>query len=130
MVPGFYAVAAFLFARRITVRGASMVPALRPGERVLFDRLAYRAGDPRPGDLVLAHHPARPGIRFIKRVAYPPEGVTLAAGEVWLLGDNPDGSTDSRALGPFRREDITARGWLVYWPPERFRRLEVEGMPS
>jgi nickel-type superoxide dismutase maturation protease len=117
-VPGLYAVLAFLTARRVVVRGPSMYPALRPGDRVLFDRLAYRLDDPSPGDIVLARHPARPGVRFIKRVA----GVSGADGYE-LLGDNADASTDSRTLGRFRRQDIAGRGWLVYWPPERVRRL-------
>jgi len=100
-----------------------MYPALRPGDRILFDRLAYRLEGPRKGDIVLARHGARPGVRFIKRVASAPDGTSLASGQYWLLGDNADGSTDSRQLGPFRREDITARAWLLYWPPVRAGRI-------
>ena len=117
-VPGAYTLIALLAARRIVVRGDSMYPALRPGERVLFDRLAYRIDDPQPGEVVLARHPARPGVRFLKRVA-----AVHADGEYWLLGDNPDASTDSRQLGAFRRGDIVARAWWVYWPPDLMRRL-------
>jgi signal peptidase I len=118
-----YSLLAVLFARRIIVRGTSMYPTLRSGERLLFDRLAYRLSGPRRGDIVLARHPARPGVRFIKRVVPPPERSGLPTGQFWLLGDNTDASTDSRQLGPFSRDDIIARGWLVYWPPERYRRL-------
>jgi signal peptidase I len=146
-----------------------MYPALRPGEAVLFDRLAYVRSRPRRGDVVLAKHPARPGLRLVKRVAAVPgdtpepfvlslskdpsspapaepaeacpkhsrraearscsDALTpagtgvLARGEYVLLGDNADLSTDSRQLGVFRREDILARGWLAYWPPEKFRFL-------
>ena len=119
-IPGVYALLAFLTARRIAVRGGSMLPALAPGERVLFDRLAYVLDRPRTGDIVLARHPARPGVRMIKRVA---EREGLGRGEYWLLGDNAEGSTDSRTLGAFRRRDIVGRAWVVYWPAERFRRL-------
>jgi len=140
-VPGLYTVIAFVCARRVTIRGWSMYPAVRPGEAALFDRLAYVRSRPRRGDIVLAKHPARPGLRLVKRVAgapgdavprgrdgppgrlYAPDSPTLGRGEYWLLGDNADLSTDSRQLGVFRREDILARGWLVYWPPERFRAL-------
>jgi hypothetical protein len=87
----------------------------------LFDRLAYRLEEPQVGDVVLARHRDRPGVRLVKRIAPPPR--QLAHGEYWLLGDNPDRSTDSRELGPFRRGDITARGWLVYWPPVRTGRI-------
>ena len=117
-VPGCYSVLAFLTARRVIVRGRSMEPALMPGERVLFDRLAYVRGEPQVGHIVLARHPARPGVRVIKRVAeVDPEGGFV------LLGDNAEESTDSRTLGPFRREDIVGRAWVVYWPADRFRVL-------
>jgi nickel-type superoxide dismutase maturation protease len=127
-LPGLCPLLAFLTARRVLVRGWSMYPALRPGERVLFDRMAYALSPPRPGDIVLASHPARPGVRLLKRVtagpgdSFSPDGV-LGEDEYALLGDAPDFSTDSRQLGPVRRDDIHARAWIVSWPPERFRRL-------
>jgi len=129
-IPGLYPLLAFLTARRVAVRGWSMHPTLSPGERVLFDRLAYQAGAPRRGDIVLAVHPARPGVRMIKRVAGTPDDIvvgpdgTLVLGEdeYWLVGDADDVSTDSRQLGPFWRRDILARAWLVYWPPGSLRR--------
>jgi len=117
-VPGGYAILAFLTAKRMVVRGRSMMPTLVPGERVLFDRLAYVSERPRVGDIVLARHPARPGARMIKRIAE-----MVGRDEYWLLGDNAGASTDSRTVGPFQRRDIVARAWLVFWPPERFRRL-------
>jgi len=121
VLPPLYVPLAFLVARRVEVRGRSMVPALIPGERVLFDRLAYEVREPRRGDVVLARHPSRSGVLMIKRVAERErEGYVL-------LGDNPDASTDSRRLGLFRREDILARGWLIYWPPERFRLIDHTG---
>ena len=152
-VPLAYALLAFLAARRVAVRGWSMSPVLRDRDRVLFDRLAYARGRPERGDIVLAAHPARPGIRIIKRLAGLPgdtvaiegnrcwvngerighlpgeprgdsrPGRTLERGEYFLAGDDLDFSTDSRELGPVRRADILARGWLVYWPPDRVRRL-------
>jgi nickel-type superoxide dismutase maturation protease len=118
-VPGLYSLIAFTLAKRIVVRGRSMIPALLPGERVLFDRLAYLREEPQVGDIVLARHPARPRVRFIKRIAE-----VSAAGEYVLRGDNPDESTDSRALGPFRREDLAGRAWVVYWPADAFRVVE------
>jgi nickel-type superoxide dismutase maturation protease len=102
-----------------------MSPALSPGERVLFDRLAYRLEMPLVGDLVLARHPARPRVRLIKRVG---EKEGLAPDQFWLLGDNFEESTDSRTLGPFSGEDILGRAWVVYWPAARFRVME-RGLP-
>jgi nickel-type superoxide dismutase maturation protease len=114
-IPGMYSLLAFLAARRVVVRGRSMLPVLEPGERVLFDRLAYVLAPPRAGDIVIARHPARPGVRIIKRIA---EKIT--GDEYWLLGENADESTDSRVLGTFQRQNIVARAWVVFWPPERF----------
>src|SRR3972149_2217737 len=79
-LPGVYQALAFLLARRGVVRGPSMYPTLAPEERVLFDRLAYRRGAPRRGDVVLASHPQRPGTRIIKRIAGAP-GERVTVGE-------------------------------------------------
>jgi signal peptidase I len=95
-----------------------MLPALSAGERVLFDRLAYVVHQPQVGDIVLARHAARAGVRMIKRVA---QGEGLGPDELWLLGDNVEESTDSRTLGVFRRRDVLGRAWVVYWPAGRFR---------
>lgn len=152
-LPLAYAFIAFLVARRVAVSGWSMAPALRHGDRVLFDRLAYLRDRPSRGDVVLAMHPARPGIRMVKRlVGLPgdevaiegnrcwvngerighvpgePQGVsklarTLGKGEYFLAGDDLDFSTDSRELGPVQRRELLARGWVVYWPPVRVGRL-------
>lgn len=119
-VPGVYSLLAFLTAKRVIVRGRSMVPALMAGERVLFDRLAYLLDSPSVGDIVLVRHEARPSVRMIKRIA---ECEGPGRDELWLLGDNAKESTDSRTLGAFRRRDIVGRAWVVYWPVERFRWL-------
>jgi signal peptidase I len=126
-----YAVLAFVAARRVRIDGRSMYPVLLPGERALFDRLAFVRDRPRRGDIVLAVRLARPGRRMVKRIAGAPgdlvqdggEPRLLARGEYWLLGDNPAESTDSRTLGPFGRRQLLARGWIVYWPAERYRTL-------
>ncbi len=129
-----------------------MVPTLTPGECVLFDRLAYRDALPQRGDVVLAMHPTEQPTRIVKRVAGlpgdsvafeadgcwvngepfggtdgapPPSArvITLADGEWFLLGDAPHASSDSREFGPVTRDHIHARAWLVYWPPNRMRRV-------
>jgi nickel-type superoxide dismutase maturation protease len=127
-VPGVYATLAFFVARRITVRGPSMAPLLLPGERVLFDRLAYVRNRPRAGDVVLVAHPLRPELRMVKRLAGVPRdligGRMLGRGEYWVLGDNAEESTDSREFGPVRRRDLLGRAWVRYWPAERWKVYE------
>jgi signal peptidase I len=123
-VPGVYGTLAFFLARRIRVRGRSMAPALLPGERLMFDRLAYVRNPPRAGDVVWVAHPLRPELRMVKRLAGVPGdtlgGRTLGRGEYWLLGDNTDESTDSRDFGPVRCRELLGRAWVRYWPVERW----------
>ena len=116
-------------ATRVQVEGPSMAPALCAGDRVLVNRLAYRLGPPRPGEIVLARVSAVPGGLTVKRVAgactNPSANGTRAAGTEWLLllGDNPTASTDSRHFGPVPRAAIRGRVWYRYWPPGRRGRL-------
>lgn len=128
-IPGVYSLVAFLVARRVTVHGWSMAPAVLPDEQWLFDRLAYLHARPRAGDIVLVAHPLQRNLRMVKRVAgVPGEDIddsarTLGRGEYWVEGDNADASTDSREFGPVRRADLLGRAWLRYWPVERWRRF-------
>lgn len=79
-----------------------MSPTVRDGD-VLLVRFGAA---PAPGDVVLVRWSARPEQLSVKR-AVRPEGDGW-----WVLGDNPDGSTDSRALGPANVVGIaSARMW-------------------
>jgi nickel-type superoxide dismutase maturation protease len=65
----------------------------------------------RVGDVVVARRPDRPELEIIKRIQ-----AIGVDGTVFLVGDNPASSTDSRQFGPVTREQIVARvGWR-YWP--------------
>ncbi|MGH3796225.1 MAG: nickel-type superoxide dismutase maturation protease [Pseudonocardiaceae bacterium] len=75
--------------RRAVVRGPSMSPALSEGDIVLVGRRARV----RPGAVVLVRWAQRPDQLSVKRV------VGRHGDGWWVLGDNPDGSTDSRQLG-------------------------------
>lgn len=127
VVPGLYTIVAFACARRVRITGRSMSPALLPGERVLFDRLAFARDSPQIGDVALLQHPDRPGLRIVKRITALPGdivgGRTLGRGEYWVEGDNAGASTDSRDFGPVRRRLLLARAWLVYGPQDSWRRL-------
>lgn len=76
--------------RRVGIRGPSMSPTLSDGDVVL----ARFGAAPAPGDVVLVRWSERPGQLSVKRAEHP-DGDGW-----WVLGDNPDGSTDSRMLGP------------------------------
>jgi len=66
-----------------------MYPTLAPGERVLFDTLAYRGERPRRGDVVLAKHPRRPSMKLVKRVAAVPGDRVTAQGDDWRVEEAP-----------------------------------------
>jgi hypothetical protein len=101
---------------RVAVAERSMEPALRPGDWLLAWRGFGRGGSPRvsPGQIVIAWHPASPGLLLVKRAARRlPEGW-------WLESDNPGaGAVDSRAFGAVPPGLIEARVLLRYWPPAR-----------
>ena len=109
---------------RVEVDGASMRPALEPGDWAL----AVASARIRRGAVVVVEHPDRPGFEIVKRVRsvpgdLAPSGRVLGPGELWIEGDAADGSTDSRAFGPVRREHVKGAVRLVYWPPARRRLL-------
>lgn len=98
----------------VAVRGPSMLPTLRPGERLvtvpaaLLGRAAGRVvvvDDPWAGD-----HPV------VKRLARV-EGETVV-----VLGDHPQASTDSRVWGPLPRGAVR-RVAVARWPSLRRRGL-------
>lgn len=94
--------------RRVVVRGPSMQPTLREGQRLLVGPFLRT---PRRGDVAVLRHPG--GFEVVKRVAAVPgdrvgERV-LGPGEFWVRGDNPAWSTDSDALGPVGRGAFTGR---------------------
>ncbi|HVL85806.1 MAG TPA: S26 family signal peptidase [Pseudonocardia sp.] len=97
--------------RRVAVRGPSMSPTLTDGD-VLLVRFGAAA---RPGDVVLARWPRRPGQLSVKRA------VRRDGDGWWVLGDNPFGSTDSRVLGPAHVVAVAVA--RLYPRPRRLRRL-------
>lgn len=78
-----------------------MLPTFRDGDEVLV-----AVGEKRPfspGDIVIAHHPLK-AMKLIKRVDR-----VLEDGRLFLLGDNPAASSDSRAFGPVPPHLIVGR---------------------
>ena len=103
---------------RVEVAELSMLPALRPGDWLL----ALRTRRIRPGQVVLAWHPARADFLLVKRAVRRVEGDGEAGGGWWLESDNPAaGAVDSNRFGPVREELIVGLVLGRYWPPRRAR---------
>jgi len=148
---------AILGQRRVVIRGASMLPLLGPGEALLVDRLAYRLGRPARGDVVLVRSadPAAPTVVKLL-VGLPGEVVAVRRDRLWIdgrvldlgrpiVGSSPGRwqlgpheyfllsvnlavGTDSRHTGPVSGPALLGRGWLVYAPADRRRRLARPAM--
>lgn len=90
-----------LLLRRVV--GDSMLPALAADKLVV----ALRSHRYRPGDVVILNHN---NLEKIKRIA------KVSDGQVFVLGDNPSHSTDSRSFGWLPLSAIMAK---VIWPKTR-----------
>ena len=92
---------------RVEVAEQSMLPALRPGDWLL----ARRTRRVKPGQVVLAWHPARPGFLLVKRAARRVDGGW------WLESDNPAaGAVDSNRFGPVPEDQVVGTVLFRYWP--------------
>jgi len=101
-----------------------MHPTLEPGDRLYVDRTAYRYRPPTIGELVVARDPALPRRYLVKRVAPDPAPATdgsAAPGSLYLLGDDPSTSRDSRQFGTVPLPLVVGRVYRCYHPPDRRR---------
>jgi nickel-type superoxide dismutase maturation protease len=94
----------------LRVNGDSMAPRLKRGALVIA-RPVDAGTVLKVGDVVVARRPDRPRLDIIKRI-----GSIDGDGRIFLTGDNPTSSTDSREFGPVSRDDISARVRWRYWP--------------
>lgn len=101
-LPGFWPL------RRVLVIGPSMAPALRHGD-VLLVRRTPPGVLSKPGSVVVVDLPDRPlAVKRLTRIE--PDG------RVWVEGDNPFGSTDSRQLGALPADAVSGRVVGRMWP--------------
>ncbi len=136
-----------MISARIVVDGASMEPTLMSGEYVIVNRLSYRVGTPQRGDIIVFHFPRDPSKEYIKRViGLPGDEVQVEkgqvyvngqaldetylkvktnyvgtwrvpAGQLFVLGDNRNNSSDSHDWGTVPMSYVVGKAVLVYWPP-------------
>jgi signal peptidase I len=136
-----------IISARIRVDGASMEPTLVSGEYVIVNKLSYRLGSPDRGDIIVFHFPRDPREEYIKRIIGLPGDVveakdssiyvngqllnetylqaktnysgtwTVPHGQLFVLGDNRNNSSDSHDWGTVPDENVVGKAILVYWPP-------------
>jgi len=136
---------------RVRVENISMQPTLNEGELLVVYKWAYRFGEPYRGDIIVFHHNQHPPEDYIKRIiGLPGDRVTIRNGQVyingeaieepyvasppdyageWLvpegqlfvLGDNRNRSSDSHVWGFVPLSDVVGRAVVIYWPPQSIR---------
>ena len=67
------------------VEGQSMAPTLADQDRLIVNKLAYRIGEPRRGDIVMLYYPINPEKSFVKRIiAEEHDTVRIVDGRVYV----------------------------------------------
>lgn len=108
--------------QRWAIAGESMLPTFTPGDWLLVERLRPGVTPPPAGAIVLVADPRDPSLPLLKRITR-----FDAEGKVWIEGDNPPHSTDSRHFGPVPVTSIMGVVRFRYWPLNRTGRTPWRG---
>ncbi|MEK7642083.1 MAG: signal peptidase I [Patescibacteria group bacterium] len=83
----------FFIAEPFIVNGASMDPTFSTGQFLIVDRVSYRFGEPKRGDVIVFEYPNNPSIYYIKRIiGLPGETISMKRGVVTIMSDSqPEG---------------------------------------
>lgn len=128
------------------VLGQSMEPTLHNNEWVLLEKVSYWLHGPERGDVVVFKFPGDPSEDYIKRVIGLPgdhvsvrdghvyvnnhqlsekyiaaapdytDDKVVPKGDLYVLGDNRDNSSDSHEWGLLPEKNIVGKAWFSYWP--------------
>jgi len=81
-----YAVLIVTFGFQVArVEGQSMAPTLEDQDRLIVNKLVYRIGEPRRGDIAMLYYPINPDKSFVKRViAEEGDQVRIVDGRVYV----------------------------------------------
>jgi len=110
--------------------GPSMLPTFNAsGDIVLLERFSPRMAKLQRGDIVVARSPTNAKQTVCKRIKamegdevtvnnlFKDKMIQVPKGFLWLEGDNPNNSTDSRHYGPIPTALVTGRVFAKVWPP-------------
>jgi len=139
---------------RVRVENISMQPTLYSGEFVLVNKLAYKLGSPHIGDIIVFPYPKDPQEKYIKRVIGLPGDVvrvsnenvyvndqaleepyiaqapaytgtwTVPSGQLFVLGDNRNESSDSHVWGFVSIDQVVGKALVIYWPLNKLQILD------
>ncbi len=139
---------------RVRVDGTSMTPTLHDGEFVLVNKLAYHNSLPTRGDIIVFQSVNQKNLDLIKRViglpgdkilvqggkvsvnaqvlaepyiAAPPNYAgewTVPSGDLFVLGDNRNDSSDSHQWGFLPMVNVVGKSLLIYWPPPEWAMID------
>ncbi len=86
MSAAVYAILIVTFGFQVArVEGQSMAPTLADQDRLIVNKLVYRIGEPRRGDIVMLYYPLDPDKSFVKRViAEEGDTVRIVEGQVYV----------------------------------------------
>ncbi len=142
---------------RVKVFNISMQPTLKQGYLLLVNKMAYKLGDPENGDIIVFHYNGDKQEDYIKRViGVPGDKVDISGGVVrvndvaltepyilevpnysgsWLvpegqlfvLGDNRNHSSDSHQWGYVKMNWVVGKAVLIYYP---FNEITLLGVPD
>jgi signal peptidase I len=131
---------------RVRVENVSMQPTLQPNEFLLVNRVAYKLGTPKIGDIIVFHAPGADDLDYIKRlIGLPGDTVHIEGGivyvngqalyetyiadspnytgtwevpegQIFVLGDNRNNSSDSHLWGFISEDAVVGKALLIYWP--------------
>jgi signal peptidase I len=137
---------------RYRIDGNSMNPTLFNGEYLIINNFVYDLDEPQRGDIIVFKHP-RNELNLIKRViGLPGDVVEINGGRVqvngttldepyiqdfpdndnswvvpedqyFVMGDNRDNSSDSRAWGFLPKDHLLGKALFVYWPPDKWGKV-------
>ncbi len=75
----------FYLVQPFVVEGSSMEPNFHNGEYLLVDKVSYRIGEPKRGDVIVLHPPSAPQLNYIKRIiALPGEQIDIRNGQIFV----------------------------------------------
>ncbi len=140
---------------RVRVENISMKPTLQEGDLLLVNKLAYKWSEPKHGDVIVFHFQGSKNEDYIKRlIGLPGDEVrvengivyvndhalnepyiaakpaysgtwNVPEGQLFVLGDNRNNSSDSHHWGFVPMEDVVGKALFIYWPFDEARSLII-----